>query len=224
MNSIFKRSNIFSVILSLCISLIIITLIVKIALNTKAIYYYDVVNLDLAKSSKLTINEIKSNYDYVIKYVQSPKYDFNLPTLPYSKEGKVHFEEVRDIFSFFNKLQSLLLLTTLLIFILNFKYHNYNFLKLSSVFLIIIPLTLFIPFLINFDKSFTAFHKLFFKNDYWLLDTTRDPIINIMPQEYFFHCAMFIILLLIIASLLLYAIYRIIINNNKKSDRFIRDN
>jgi integral membrane protein (TIGR01906 family) len=193
-------------------TLFIMTLIIKITLNTKVIYYYDIVNIDLSESSKLSVKEIKSNYHYVIDFIQNTDENFHLPTLPYSKEGKIHFEEVRNIFIFIDKLQYILFLAIFIIFILNIKYHNYNFLKLCAIFLLILPLICAVPFLINFDRSFTAFHKLFFNNDYWLLDINADPIINIMPQEFFFHCAMFIIMLLILASLLSYGIYRLILS------------
>jgi integral membrane protein (TIGR01906 family) len=208
----FKKHILFHLPLALCIALFTIILIIKISLNTKVIYYYDVVKLDLPKISKLSIEEIKSNYQYVINFVQNTSEDFHLPTLPYSKEGKIHFEEVRNIFIFLDKLQFILFLTIFIIFILNIKYHNYIFLKYSAISLLLLPLICAIPFSLNFDKSFTAFHKLFFNNDYWLLDIKSDPIINIMPQEFFFHSAIFIITLLILGSLLFYLIYKLIMH------------
>jgi len=198
----------FEILLSLSLAILIIILIVKLTLNLKIIYYLDIVYLDIPKLSQLEISEIKSNYSYVIEYINNPSItEFNLPTLPYSTEGKIHFEEVKAIFIFLSNLAYILSFTILTLFIPTYKNRKYNFLKLTSIFLLILPIICFIPFLINFDKSFTIFHKLLFNNDYWLLDKKKDPIINIMPQSFFFHCAMFIILMLILSSIIFYVIY-----------------
>lgn len=196
------------VLLSISIPLLIIILVVKLTLNVKAIYFYSIVDLDLPSSSNISVNEIKKNYNYIVNYVQSSNNEFKLPTLPYSKEGRIHFEEVRNIFYLLNKLTYILFLTIISLFILNLKNHRYTFLKWSSIVLITFPILILIPFAINFDKSFTLFHKLAFNNDYWLLDPTLDPIINIMPQEFFFNCSIFIIMILILNSYILYRIYR----------------
>lgn len=200
---------ILQTLLAFSLSLLIIILIVRLTLNFKAIYYLDIVHLDIPKLSNLTLNEIKSNYDYVIEYMNNSSIvQFNLPTLPYSLEGKIHFEEVKIIFNFLDNLAYVLAFTILILFIPNYKSKNYKFLKLASIYLLILPILCLIPFLVNFDKSFTLFHKMLFNNDYWLLDPKKDPIINMMPQSFFFHCAIFIIVLLIISSSVFYFIYR----------------
>lgn len=208
MKKILHISCFSEILLSISIPLLIIILAVKLTLNFKAIYYYSIVDLDLPSSSNLSVSEIKKNYNYIVDYMQSPNYEFKLPTLPYSKEGKIHFEEVRNIFYLFNKLVYILFFAIILLFILNLKNHRYTFLKCSSIILIIFPILILIPFAINFDKSFTLFHKLAFNNDYWLLDPNLDPIINIMPQKFFFNCSIFIVMILILNSYILYRIYR----------------
>jgi integral membrane protein (TIGR01906 family) len=201
--------NIFlEILLSLSLAILITILIVKLTLNLKIIYYLDIVHLDIPKLSKLEISEIKSNYSYVIEYINNPSMaEFSLPTLPYSIEGKIHFQEVKAIFIFLTNLAYILCFTILVLFIPTYKNRRYTFLKLTSIFLLILPIICFIPFLINFDKSFTIFHKILFNNDYWLLDTKKDPIINMMPQSFFFHCAIFIILMLILSSIAFCVMY-----------------
>ena len=150
----------------------------------------DIDVLNIEESSNLSKNELKANYDYVITYLtQNKEEEFNLPTLPSSNNGKTHFKEVKVIF---DKLKIMLVFSILISIIgimLNKRYKKISYLLTSSIILIIIPIILLIPFLINFDKSFTAFHHIFFKNDYWLFDIKSDPIITILPQDFFFHCA-----------------------------------
>ena len=64
--------------------------------------------------------------------------------------------------------------------------------------LIILPIVLFIIFIIDFDSAFTAFHKIFFNNDYWIFNPRLDQIINILPQEFFYHCAVLILSLILL--------------------------
>ena len=39
--------------------------------------------------------------------------------------------------------------------------------------------------LMNFDSLFTAFHRLLFTNDGWLLDARTDMLIRLMPTSFF---------------------------------------
>ncbi len=55
----------------------------------------------------------------------------------------------------------------------------------------------------NFDKYWRIFHTIFFSNDLWLLDSSTDMLINIVPLEFFIalvtRCAiLFVIFILII--------------------------
>ena len=194
-------------ILSFAFSLIILS--VNLTLLFKPLYYMDIEVLNIEESSNLNKKEIKANYDYVISYLtQNTTEEFNLPTLPSSSNGKVHFKEVKIIF---NKLKIVLFFSALISIIgivLNKRSGKLDYLLTSSIILIAIPIILLIPFLINFDKSFTAFHHIFFENDYWLFDIKQDPIITILPQNFFFHCAILILILIITNSIVLRLIYK----------------
>lgn len=194
-------------ILSFTFSFIVIN--VNFTLLFKPLYYMDIKILNIEESSNLSKKEIKANYDYVITYLtQSKKEEFNLPTLPSSNNGKVHFKEVKIIF---DKLKIMLLFSTLISIIgiiLNRRFKTVDYLLTSSIVLIAIPIILLIPFLVNFDMSFTIFHHIFFKNDYWLFDIKHDPIIGILPQSFFFHCSLLIIILIITNSIILRCVYK----------------
>lgn len=184
-------------------------LIVNFTLIFKPLYYADIHILNIEESSGLSKNELKANYDYVITYLtQNKEEEFNLPTLPFSENGKIHFEEVKVIFDNLKLMLCFSILISAIGIIINRKYKKINYLKISSIILLVVPVILLIPFLINFDKSFTIFHHIFFNNDYWLFDVNTDPIITILPQDFFFHCALLIIGLIITTSLSLRYIYK----------------
>lgn len=203
-----KAAFISSFIFSFLILSIYVTLLFK------PLYYMDIGILNIEQSSGLNKSELKSNYSYVITYLtQNTNEEFNLPTLPSSIHGKIHFREVKVIF---DKLKVMLLFSTLISVIgimINKKRKTAKYLLTSSIFLIIIPVLLLIPFLVNFDKSFTTFHHIFFNNNYWLFDIKLDPIITILPQSFFFHSAILMISLIIMCSITLALIYKA----NKKS-------
>jgi len=193
----------------LSITFFFLTLSIYFTLLFKPLYYIDINVLNIEQSSTLSKPVLKDNYNYLITYLtQNATEEFNLPTLPSSDHGKIHFKEVKVIFDNLKLMLFVSILINIIGIIINKKRKKIKYLLTSSICLIIIPITLLIPFLINFDKSFTTFHHIFFKNDYWLFDINTDPIITILPQEFFFHCAILIIILISLSSVMLRCIYK----------------
>lgn len=62
--------------------------------------------------------------------------------------------------------------------------------------------TLLLTAAVNWDYVFVTFHQLVFNNDYWLFDSSTDPIIDILPDGYFMHCAIMIFALVFVGSFL----------------------
>jgi integral membrane protein (TIGR01906 family) len=55
-----------------------------------------------------------------------------------------------------------------------------------------------------------------FKNDKWLLDPATDPIINMMPEEFFAHCGLAIIIISAVFGILLLVAYKWFHGKNNK--------
>ena len=92
------------------------------------------------------------------------------------------------------------------------KNKKLTFLKWSSFSILFINITCLICSKQNFNKIFVKFHNLFFKNNYWLLNPLTDPIIKIMPEQFFFHCAIGVFLLNILFSLICFILYKLFHN------------
>jgi len=201
--------KIINVISSVIFSVLIISAIIKFTVGFKQLYYFDIDYLNIPILSGLSKEEIKNNYDYMIDYnLDKESREFELPSIKSSENGKIHFEEVRNIFQVLNKIFNISLIFSIIILIINILNKNIEFFKTTSKTLIVIPLILMAPIILNFDGSFVLFHKLMFNNDYWIFDPTLDPVINILPEEFFFHAGMMILILIIIASLTNYSIYK----------------
>nr|UWI50936.1 TIGR01906 family membrane protein [Clostridioides difficile] len=199
-----------NIIFSVCISLVVIVSVINFTVGFKQLYYFDIDYLNISELSGLSKDNIKLNYDYLIDYNLSKDVsEFKLPTLKSSPEGKIHFEEVRNIFQNINKISKLLMIISLVAIILSIKNKNIKLLKTTSMTLIIMPVVLALPILLNFEKSFIIFHKLLFRNDYWIFNPDLDPVINILPEEFFFHAGMMILILIFVVSRLIFVMYKL---------------
>lgn len=206
--------KLFNIFISFSLAIFIITGSVILGLRCKNIYYNDISNLNISDMSGFTDEEIMLNYDYLIDYnLNNSVEEFNLPTIKYSKEGKIHFEEVRNIFQFTKRVCLISFLISLVGVIISIKNKNIKFLNTTSIMTIGLIIITAIPLLINFNYFFIKFHEIVFSNDYWIFDPDKDPVINMLPEEVFFHIGLFILVLILLGSILLQLLYRVI---NKK--------
>ena len=160
------------------------------------------------------------NYKRMIYYVQNPfNKELIFNKLPMSNFGKIHFFEVKQIFI------ALYIISITFIGIITFKVivnkkkdlkgrllKSFN----SSVnIILLIFIFVSIMMLIDFSRTFYFFHKIFFRNDYWVFDPITDPIINALPEEFFMIELMLILVLLIIFTLVIKVLHLRNISNTK---------
>lgn len=201
----------WNVIFSVIFSLFIILGVVRFTIGFKELYYFDIGYLDIPSMIGLPEEEIKLNYDYVIDYNFSKEpSEFNMPTIKSSPEGQIHFEEVREIFRNVDKLFVVCMIVSIIGLVINIKEKHFEFLKTTSKLIITIPLVLSLPVIIDFNKSFIIFHKLLFDNDYWIFDPNKDPVIKMLPEEFFFHAGIMILVLILLASIISYGTYKLL--------------
>ncbi|MGL6107969.1 TIGR01906 family membrane protein, partial [Romboutsia sp.] len=201
----------------ICFSILIIIGAVKFTVGFKQLYYFDIDYLNIQQLSNLPKEEIKLNYDYLIDYnLNKEVEEFEMPTIKSSPQGKIHFEEVRDIFQGLNKIFNVCFIITLIGIIINIKNKNIKFLNITSKTLISLPLVLSLPIIINFEDSFIIFHKLMFSNDYWIFDPDLDPVINMLPEQFFFHAGLMILIIVLIASMMTYSLYKLLKNKREQ--------
>jgi integral membrane protein (TIGR01906 family) len=196
----------------------IISIAVLSVLNTTVVYRYAIYKYELEKYTLLPKDILMDNYKRVISYVQNPfNNELVLNRIPMSNFGRIHFFEVKRIFI------ALYIMSIIFIIIMIFKIiTNKNKglgkklvenLNNSVNIMALIFVSVSIMAMIDFDKAFYYFHKMFFRNDYWIFDSKADPIINALPEEFFA-----IELILIICLLLLFTLVIKILNlKNKKS-------
>lgn len=206
------REKIIAIITSIIFAIFLISTTVKITLNFRPLYYFDIEYLKITEEVDMDKEEIKRNYDVLIDYLQpSYKGELEFPSLPMSEEGRIHFVDVKNIFIFFEYVMWITLFISFGGLIYLIIKNDYIVFKYTAIMLFAFPLILIIPFLINFNYVFTLFHKIAFTNDYWLFDPSTDPIILLLPERYFMHCALLMVVLVTIYSIILMLLYRYLI-------------
>lgn len=209
----------WNLIFSIIFSLFLILGAVRFTIGFKELYYFDIGYLNISNMIGLSEEEIKKNYDYIIDYNFSKESsEFNMPTIKSSTEGKIHFEEVRELFISVDKFFILCMIISMVGIVINIKDKNFKFLKTTSKSIIAIPLVLSIPLLINFNKCFIIFHEILFDNDYWIFDPNKDPVIKMLPEEFFFHAGLMILVIILLFSIINYVIYKLL----KKNEFYIK--
>lgn len=201
--------RLLNILLSFSLAIFIISGSAILGLKCKNLYYYDIKKLNISTMSGFTEEEIRLNYDYLIDYnLNGNVGEFHLPTIKYSKQGKIHFEEVRNIFQVIKKVFYISGIISVLGIILSIKNKNIKFLNTTSIITILLPIITAIPLAINFNYFFIKFHETVFSNDYWIFDPKIDPVINMLPQDVFFHIGIFILAIILMISILLQISYR----------------
>ena len=191
-----------NILTSICLALFIISASVTITLNFRPLYYHDISSLKIEETSGFQRNVIKENYDNLIDYNQFFHSGKLKLTMPMSKEGRIHFAEVKRIFVFVELLCVITAILSVFLIKRQLSSHDLSFLKTASAITILLPSIAGIFAAINWENTFILFHKIMFRNDYWLFDEVSDPVIKILPDEFFMHCLVMIILCIFAGSIL----------------------
>lgn len=204
-----KGSLIFHTALALILTLTIISVSVVFTLAFRPLYYLDISALNIPEESGYSEEEIRENYDVLIDYNMSfggGRLEF--PSLAMSEPGRIHFEEVRDIFNLFKYMAMAGAILSIAGIVFCIRRREYRYLKLTSILAVALPAVLGILVALNWDWAFVAFHHLAFNNDYWIFDPVTDPVITILPDTFFMHCALMILVCVALGSIICGLLYR----------------
>ena len=146
--------------------------------------------LNLTDRVYLKPETIQYNFHILMNYLTNPfSQKLAMPDFRSSAAGLHHFQAVKYLF---HLAQAVFLLTLpALIFFIK-KVVKKGFLALyqrSLFFLSVLPFVMIcLAGLIGFNSFFTLFHQVLFVGDNtWLFDPAKDPVIWILPEEFFMH-------------------------------------
>lgn len=177
-------------------------------MNITSVYKYAINKYELVKYTGLPAEILMENYKRTIYYVQNPFIkELKFISVPMSEFGRIHFFEVKRIFIALY-IFSIIFIIAIIIKILvnrNNKLGLSLIKDFNSGVNIMACIFIFISMgaSIDFSKAFIIFHKIFFRNNYWIFDPNIDPIINALPEELFMIEFMLIIGVLIVFTLVI---------------------
>ena len=155
------------------------------------VYPLEISWLNLTSRVHVQPQTIQHNFNVLMNYLTNPLSQvLAMPDFPSSASGIHHFEVVKGLFH----LAQGVAIVTLPIFYLFWKQViQKGFLSLYRRGLLImlsLPLILgLVGVFIGFEQFFTLFHQiLFVGDDTWLFDPAKDPVILILPEDFFLHC------------------------------------
>ncbi|MFT8871759.1 MAG: TIGR01906 family membrane protein [Sporolactobacillus sp.] len=206
---IINRYQIMQLLLAACIAAAVTCFAVLFTIAFTPLYAFDSALLGIAKQNALSQAQIMANYRYMVHFLLNPlPQTFQLPSLPSSVHGRLHFQDVKHLITGFETVLLVSGLASAWAIRRGKCQNDHSYLRLSALLLTCMTSVTLVALLIDFNDIFITFHKLVFSNNYWIFDPTRDPVINILPETFFMHAALLILVLIVTAIIALELIDR----------------
>lgn len=186
MNGFYNKSD---YVLLMMIILFSITMSTFLVINANFIYGIVIKYLDLNDKYHVSLNVLLHNLKVMTDFIQDPFINgMNLTPYHLSKGAYEHFTDVRKLVM----LDYLILaLSTLYLIITWYKkiiqrelWKLTDYLKRTMIILWLLMLIC----LIDFNDIFIYLHEMIFPNHNWVFSPKKDPIINVLPDQYFLCC------------------------------------
>lgn len=196
------KTKLLAIARAILIALVILTGAIAVPILFRPFFYWHIKPLDLPGITGLTVAEIKTAYREMLNYCIGLSDTFSVGVLPFSESGAAHFADVRQLFlldfwvfvisavllggSFFLKKQARL------------GGHTPGFWSTAGLGVSIVTVGGLVA--LDFERAFTVFHKLFFPGkENWMFDSYEDPVIDMLPVEFFRNCAIVIFAIILIS-------------------------
>lgn len=187
-----------SVICMVCVFLFLLTASIGLPIYIRPFYYAHIGAFDLEARSGYSEEQIRQAYDEVLDYLTLPGKEFGTGELPHSADGEAHFEDCKVLFDLNASIMLISGAVLAMLFVMRRRWGAYRLGK-HSAYLWAAVLSLAAPIVIgalaamDFDRAFVIFHSIFFPGKTnWVFDWFADPIIRVLPQEFFRNCAILI--------------------------------
>ncbi len=161
--------------------------------------------------------ELMAISEDLLDYLRGEDLDLSLH---FGKNEVLHMEDVRHLFYYGYKIRNLAFIVSLCtMFYFIFKKNiGYFYWGVSRAFFIwwgiLLGLLVFIA--LDFNKYFTYFHLILFSNDLWLMDPSKDLMIQMLPESFFMN--MFKNIMIMFLTLFV-GIHILFLNLDKKTKR-----
>ncbi|HFI0786453.1 TPA: TIGR01906 family membrane protein [Streptococcus suis] len=147
--------------------------------------------LGLEKIVYMKSADISYNFNILMNYLTNPfQTVLDMPNFSSSVDGLKHFADVKKLFHI---AQGVFVLSfpAFFLFIKQILLKGHGWLvQKTFLWMMLAPVVIgLMGLLMGFDQFFVLFHTVLFPGDStWLFDPAKDPVIYILPEEFFLHC------------------------------------
>ena len=197
----------------LCLPVMLLTASIAWAVNSVWLYEYGFTKYNISQQTGLVLSELDKTVGGLIQYFNSEDENISLKVVKdgrsfelFNQREVAHLRDVKNLFWLDYRV---MLGTT--IYVLSFAgiylFRRKDRRKLASCVVIgsglttAIILALGIGAVISFDQLFLQFHLLSFANDFWQLDPTKDYLIMLFPQGFWYDATLFCALATVVGAL-----------------------
>ena len=200
-----KESKVLNVVFSVLTALLVLTGSVAVPLLCRPFYYAHIEAFNLTQYG-VSVEQIKTAYNQMMDFCLGLRPDFAVGELVFSQSGMEHFVDVKKLFllDLWVLGACLAALVILLVVCRKKKLHSaplagrgpgfWGAVGLGASILVVGALAA-----MDFDRAFVIFHSIFFPGKTnWVFDWRVDPIILLLPQDFFMNCAILILALVLV--------------------------
>lgn len=200
MKQIIEKINVIAA-YAVAVCVILIVLITSIDKNCfdKGFYASEYNKLDTAQSLGMTDKDLNASTNALLDYLKDDRDDIKVEiqikgtkTEAFNDKEASHMVDVKHLYQFALTLRWIcigVLLVSLIYLIIQYRSGIYTHISIAYMKTAILFAVFFIMLGIwayaDFNAFWTAFHRLAFRNDLWLLDPATDLMINLFPSEFF---------------------------------------
>jgi integral membrane protein (TIGR01906 family) len=189
----------------LCLPVLLLTASISLTVNSLWLYKYGFNEYDISQSTGLAEEELDKAARGLISYFNSGEEHISLTVVKngqpfelFNQREIVHLKDVKGLIW----LDYWVLLGTF-VYALGYAVGSFFWSKRQywrrlargvvggSGITLALMLALGLGTLLGFDQLFLQFHLLSFANDFWLLDPTRDYLIMLFPQGFWYDATLF---------------------------------
>lgn len=219
-------SHIFGILCAFCLMIIfLITSVEAVVYWTPGYFEKEYEKYQVPETVHMEMDDLLEVTDEMMAYLRGEREDLHIMTTVdgqarefFNDREIAHMEDVQGLFLGAITLRRILLATAVLCVILmavlkaDLKKLLPKCLCMGSGLFFLLAAGLGILISTDFTKYFIIFHKIFFRNDLWILDPSTDLLINIVPEPFFSDTALrigitfggMVILLLAVCAFILF--------------------
>lgn len=190
---------VLGILCSFCLMMILlITSIEAVTYWTPGYFEKEYIKYQVDQQIHMEMKDLLYVTEEMMAYLKGNRQDLHVPTKVngverefFNEKEIAHMEDVKGLFLAAIALRKtcvfigILCILTLYLLKTNMKTFFPRILCIGTGLFLALTALLTAVISTNFTKYFIVFHKIFFKNNLWLLDPNTDLLINIVPEPFF---------------------------------------